>query len=702
MKRFCLSVLVLLLWVGSGNAAFITFSVNGATCSTPTNSVAPAVTPSSGSVGQLFTSTSGTWTGSPTFAYQWYQVDLSSPISGATSSTYTAVSGDVGHTLGSKIIATSGACSSSAVASNTTSTITSGGGAVAFSLPTGSVLHYMAPASAGGSDSNDGLAATAGGGHGPWISPNHSMNCGEVIIAVPGAYSANASTSTSSPGFGSVSNCPSTTGGIDGAGGIYYAVVLCGGTDLAPTGTTSCNITVTSSVYGAVDIRANHWAMEGWVVNGGGSLSRAFQCNATANGTIQYIYQAEINDIAYNSNFGFAINDGAINQNIPGNGCDYWSVVGDIAQNAAQDGICLAAIDAAGPSPFDSNPGTHILFYGNFAYAQVNTGCRTSFDTEDYMFDAWDAHDYQQQGVVWNNIGYDADRNCIELTDHEANVGSPSVKIYNNSCFQNNTHQADFVDGEINVGPTANGFSWITIIQNNITYQPLTAATGGGKVAAYTQDFSGAVSLTVGGSGSQNWFRANNSSCTLAFCNTTFDAESSQSVAALGTNTYTNPSFTNTTDLLANQIGAPNCSGFTNTTACMGWNANTSTLTTPSVISDLVPTAGGSASKGYQLPSTTCGSESTFTGSITGTTLTISGAAGTPVSIGEMVTGGTVSAATYITAGSGTSWTVNNSQSASATGATNYPLWLKGIVYLQWNGTSLTENADLVTKPCGL
>lgn len=30
-----------------------------------------------------------------------------------------------------------------------------------------------------------------------------------------------------------------------------------------------------------------------------------------------------------------------------------------------------------------------------------------------------------------------------------------------------------------------------------------------------------------------------------------------------------------------------------------------------------------------------------------------------------------------------------------------YPTWLKGIVYLQWDGASLTENAGLITKPCG-
>ena len=59
----------------------------------------------------------------------------------------------------------------------------------------------------------------------------------------------------------------------------------------------------------------------------------------------------------------------------------------------------------------------------------------------------------------------------------------------------------------------------------------------------------------------------------------------------------------------------------------------------------------------------------TFTGSITTTTLTVSSVTGT-IKIGQIVTGGTVAAGTYITAGSGSSWTVSVSQSATATGST--------------------------------
>lgn len=55
----------------------------------------------------------------------------------------------------------------------------------------------------------------------------------------------------------------------------------------------------------------------------------------------------------------------------------------------------------------------------------------------------------------------------------------------------------------------------------------------------------------------------------------------------------------------------------------------------------------------------------TFTGSITGTTLTVSGVTGT-IAIGQTLYGAGVTAGTTITAGSGTSWTVSASQSVGS------------------------------------
>jgi hypothetical protein len=62
-------------------------------------------------------------------------------------------------------------------------------------------------------------------------------------------------------------------------------------------------------------------------------------------------------------------------------------------------------------------------------------------------------------------------------------------------------------------------------------------------------------------------------------------------------------------------------------------------------------------------------SAATFTGTTSGTTLTVSSVTGT-IKVGQIVTGGTIAAGTYITAGSGTSWTISVSQSATATGST--------------------------------
>jgi hypothetical protein len=31
-----------------------------------------------------------------------------------------------------------------------------------------------------------------------------------------------------------------------------------------------------------------------------------------------------------------------------------------------------------------------------------------------------------------------------------------------------------------------------------------------------------------------------------------------------------------------------------------------------------------------------------------------------------------------------------------------FPTWLKGVVYLSWDGSSLAENSGLITKPCNL
>ena len=232
MKR--IAALLAAAIITSGWGFFLT--VGG---SPPTNTVLPVVSSSSPVVGTPETTTNGTWANSPTgYAYQWKWGDTGATIGGATSSSYTPVSGDVGHTLTATVTA-SNAFGSASATSAATSAVTAGGtGDYAYSLPNGDSVHYLAPS--GCSNSYNGLSPTfTSGSNGPWCNPTHAMNCGDVIIASAGTYSP-------SPfglnAWGAVSNCPSTTGGIDGTGGVYFAVLLCAGPSVG-----SCSVVGGSS-----------------------------------------------------------------------------------------------------------------------------------------------------------------------------------------------------------------------------------------------------------------------------------------------------------------------------------------------------------------------------------------------------------------------------------------------------------------------
>lgn len=481
--------------------------------------------------------------------------------------------------------------------------------------PTFVALHtyFISPT---GNDSNNGLTTGTA-----WATPNHSgLVCGDAIIAITGAYTAQDS-------WGTVSNCPSTTGGIDGTGGIYFVTLFCGGT------LDSC----TSAGSGGLAFRVNasNWAVEGFPVNSSGA-QRAFEANGCApgNGGPGMIHHvAFINDISANNLQATDTNDcgGAVSTSVPSAiGVDYFATVGVIAQNSAQDGICLAAIDVVGPGILDTNAGTHYFIYGNFSYANHNTSCVATSDTESFMADTWDAHGVSTQGIFANNIGYDSDRMCVQVFSQNLETPLPTIKIYNNTCYQDNQFNGtDFSDGEVNLNLQND---WHVTVVNNLLQSNPATSTEGNAIYPLLTGGSTTPNVTIGGSGTQNfvWGVSPNTNC-IAFNGN-----------SCGTNTNSTPSFTNVTDLISNQVGVPSCSGFENTTQCMGWNATTSTLTTPSIISDLVPTAGGTAGKGYQLPSITC---------------------------------------------------VANA---------DYPMWLKGIVYLHWNGSTITENPGLVTKPCGL
>ena len=137
----------------------------------PVNTVAPAVT-GTAVYGSTLTTTNGTWTGAPapTFTYQWFR-SPSTSISGATSSTYVLVVGDIGFGIYCQVTATNIVAPSGVTAnSNTTATVTASvpgaptiGTATATGATTATVT-YTAPADNGGSTITLYTATSSPGG----------------------------------------------------------------------------------------------------------------------------------------------------------------------------------------------------------------------------------------------------------------------------------------------------------------------------------------------------------------------------------------------------------------------------------------------------------------------------------------------------------------------------------------------------------
>lgn len=81
----------------------------------PENIVAPVVSGDE-HVGEILTTTNGTWTGSPTFSYQWTRDGVN--IGNATSENYTTQEADIGHAIGCTVTGTNAGGSVSQASSN--------------------------------------------------------------------------------------------------------------------------------------------------------------------------------------------------------------------------------------------------------------------------------------------------------------------------------------------------------------------------------------------------------------------------------------------------------------------------------------------------------------------------------------------------------------------------------------------------------
>ena len=549
-----------------------------------------------------------------------------------------------------------------------------------FLLPKGDVVHFISPT---GKDGASGLTpATA------WATPNHSMHCGDVIVALSGVYTSGFSK------WGAVSNCPSTTGGIDGAGGINFAVLLCAGPNLG-----SCSVSPSSG--NAFDVTKNNWAVEGFNASTHApSSGQAFFADACTNGMRHHV--AFINDVATDTGYGFDTTDCG-----SGNGEDYIAYVGGIAANANNysggASFCGGAIDMNAPKNLDTDPGTHMLVKGMFAFNNVGpplltvnagslrvgafyhvlsvgttdwtaigaksntagvffratgagsgTGTATTTqctsDVEPFIWDVWGRFPYTGQGYASDNIAWRNGGHGFQIFG--GGTSTLTMIIDHMTLFDSCSALPDgagffFNCSEVNFG-TGNA-SWNISLTNSILNTNKAVGVplpdNGPAYATNFDSIPATTSFPPNVTGNILW-----SIATGCEGRCSPSARQPISISCCGrhgvplappSGTFEDPRFTNTSDLMTNWLASPTCSGFADVAACMGWNYSTQTATALTPISDLTPTSGGANGKGYRPPGR-CAADA------------------------------------------------------------NYPAWLKGIVYLHWNGKALTENAGLVTKPCGM
>jgi hypothetical protein len=490
----------------------------------------------------------------------------------------------------------------------------SSGGAVAFSLPNGEVMHYMDPA---GNDACNGTSPSLGSsGNCAWLTPNGNgaLVCGDVILAATGNYTNNGIVVTRQP-TGCTSG--STTGGFDGAGGIFVVYVLC-------ATAYACVIPAYNGTNGGgqgsagFQIQASNWAVEGWHVSVDNTVVTSDACFQTATTTATALFHHTIfaNNIASNCGYGFGV--GEIGVVSTTGGVDYSAFLGNMTYQANQrnDGNETASLVFVNMSNSDaSTTAIRSIMKGNFAINNNPGANGAPSDVEGMMRDTPQSHDTVGIDVVRDNVIYGSGGPGLQLTNQ--NVGA-SATPYTfdasyNTMYGNNacTPYDPFNSTEVwmalnrNYGMTVNYY-------NNISQTRGANGTCSGSARpnyAFSQGANNGfnlININIGGTSITNYIDASATTCNQV-CDqgsSPFSLVSGNSIPipTTGFNVYhTDPGFQNTTDLWSNHLTTlPNCSGFETIAACMGWSFSGQTAAVNSVIYDLTPTVA--VGKGYRPP----------------------------------------------------------------------------------------------------
>ena len=304
--------------------------------------------------------------------------------------------------------------------------------------------YYLATAADGGSDSNSGTSPST-----PWLTPNHAVNCGDVIIAKASNSYAGASFSNT---FGTVT-CPA---------GNNVAWLECATFD-------GCKI----SGAGGFAIGNSYWGVQGWEVSSIGENA----CFAAypPNGSIHHVIFA--NNVAN----GCGAN-GFATFNLGNNGVDYVAFVGNIAYNAAQNNAeCYSGFSIYQPVQSDSVSGTHIYVAGNFAWDNVDPNpCAggTPSDGEGLIFDTFDGSQgglpspFAAQAVAENNIFFHNGGAGIAVFNNQAGTANATIYLRYNTLWGNQTgnNQNATYCGEVDVTFANNVQLYYNVVQTNYEY----------------------------------------------------------------------------------------------------------------------------------------------------------------------------------------------------------------------------------------
>ena len=395
-------------------------------------------------------------------------------------------------------------------------------------------------------------------------------------------------------------SCPSSSGEIDGNGGINFVIVVCGGSHLG-----DCVLGGTTD-NDAADISSNNWVVSGFKMSAPGQGRAAFAdgCNVASNVPRHHI--AFINNVITNSGYGWLAGHCAGT-----NVYDYVAFVGNIVQNSNNwiGYDCGSAVDLNGPNNLDATAGTHIYIAGNFGInnnaAQDTSNCPA--DHEFIMLDVMSNFPYTGQVVVNNNLWWKTAGHGFHINNFAgSSTSSMNIYVHNNTSFDScATVPTSGMDNCSEFDMAFNSAKWAVSAQNNIART--NAASGLGGTPIFGVNFADVTSTQS----PQPVFSSNvayglsntcQGTCYPSSSNVYLVSCSTAPYYAPGTNTYSDPAFRNTSDLLTNWVGAPNCSSYTNTVACMGWNYNSQSATTNTPIYDLQPTLGGASGDGYQPP----------------------------------------------------------------------------------------------------